>query len=191
MPRMTYSRQWNLSSHSMRLATFLSITVALILIAPIALASPPDPCWVSGIYDGADGDDVVSLIYDTAGVEAVLLGSVLPLLGSSTVLPVSRPGAIHGFPLHQFPRGPPFSSSLIVSDVFSRLRRPAGFHAHIALRSVTRFSGSVRMRAFHALAGDDDRLRELAPNGQFDSLPALVKRAMRRGRNWRAQRRPR
>jgi len=47
------------------------------------------------------------------------------------------------------------------------------------------------MRAFHALAGDDDRLRELAPNGQFDSLPALVKRAMRRGRNWRAQRRPR
>src|SRR5215471_16043654 len=67
MPRMTSSRRWKLSSHSMRLATFLSITVALILIAPIALASPPDPSWVSGIYDGADGDDVVSLIYDTAG----------------------------------------------------------------------------------------------------------------------------
>jgi hypothetical protein len=41
MPRMTCSRRWKLSSHSMRLATFLSITVALILIAPIALASPP------------------------------------------------------------------------------------------------------------------------------------------------------
>src|SRR5215471_3978804 len=151
MPRMTYVRQCKPSCNSMRLATFLSITVALILIAPIALASPPDPSWVAGIYDGADGDDVVSLIYDTAGVEALPLGSVLPLLGSSTVLVVSSPGAIHGFPLHQFPRGPPFSSSLIVSDVCSRLRRPAGFHAHIALSSVTRCSDSARMRAHLAL----------------------------------------
>ena len=167
MPRMTCSRRWKLSSHSMRLATFLSITVALILIAPIALASPPDPSWVAGIYDGADGDDVVSLIYDTAGVEAVPLGSVLPLRGSFTVLPVSSPGAIHGFPLHQFTRGPPFSCSLIISELLSRLRRPAGFHAHIALRSVTRLSDSVRMRAFYAPTGDDGRLRELASNRQF------------------------
>ncbi len=121
MPRMKYSRQWKLSSHSMRLATFLFITVALILVAPIALASPPDPSWVAGIYDGADGDDVVSLIYDTAGVETVPLGSVLPLRGSSTVLPLSSPGAIHGFPLHQFPRGPPFSSSLMCSHVSAPL----------------------------------------------------------------------
>jgi len=54
MPRMTYSRQWESSSHSIRLVTFLSITVALILVVPIALASPPDPSWVAGIYDGAD-----------------------------------------------------------------------------------------------------------------------------------------
>ena len=161
MPRMTYVRQCKPSCNSMRLATFLSITVALILIAPIALASPPDPSWVAGIYDGADGDDVVSLVYDTAGVEAVPLGSVLPLLGSSTALPVSSPGIIHAFPLHQFPRGPPFSSSRIVSDMFSRLRRPAGFHASIALSSAPRSSDSVRMRAFYALAGDDARLCEV------------------------------
>ena|SRR5215471_626752 len=128
---------------------------------------PSDPSWVAGIYDGADGDDVVSLIYDTAGVEAVPLGSVLPLRGSFTVLPVSSPGAIHGFPLHQFTRGPPFSCSLIISDMLSRLRRPAGFHAHIALRSVARLSDSVRMRAFYAPTGDDGRLRELASNRQF------------------------
>lgn len=161
---MTYSRPWKLSSNSMRLATRLSITVALILVAPIALASPPDPSWAAGIYDGADGDDVVSLIYDTAGVEAVTLGSVLPLRGSSTVLPVSSPEAIHGFPLHQFPRGPPFSSPLIISDGFSRLRRPTGFHAHIALRSVTRLSDSVRMRSLYDPTGDDGRLRDLASN---------------------------
>src|SRR5215469_3676461 len=113
--------------------TLLPIALAIILLPAIAFASPPDPSWVAGIYDGADGDDIVSLVYDTAGVEVVPLGSVLPLLGSSTVLPVSSPGIIHAFPLHQFPRGPPFSSSPIVSDVFSGLRRPVEFHAHFAL----------------------------------------------------------
>ena len=158
---MTYVRQCKPSCKSMQLVTFLSITVALILIAPIALASPPDPLWVAGIYDGADGDDVVSLVYDTAGVEAVPLGSVLPLLGSSTVVPVSSPGTIHAFPLHQFPRGPPFSSSLIVSDVFSRLRRPAELHSNLALRTVTHHSDSVSMRALYAPPADDARSCEV------------------------------
>jgi len=157
MPRMTYVRQCKPSCSSMRLATFLSITVALILIAPIALASPPDPSWVAGIYDGADGDDVVSLVYDTVGVEAVPLGSVLPLLGSSTALPVSSPGIIHAFPLHQFARGPPFSSSLIVSDVFSRLRCPVEFHAHFALRTVS-LSGPSQHADLLCPAGLDARL---------------------------------
>lgn len=28
-------------------------------LAPLAHASPPDPLWVNGIYDGEDSDDVV------------------------------------------------------------------------------------------------------------------------------------
>src|SRR5512132_2010460 len=40
--------------------------VALILLPAIAFAGPPDPSWIAGVYDGADGDDVVSLVYEAS-----------------------------------------------------------------------------------------------------------------------------
>ena len=48
------------------------LLVVLLLLAPIALpglahASPPDPTWIPGIYDDADGDDIVSLIASGTG----------------------------------------------------------------------------------------------------------------------------
>jgi hypothetical protein len=48
------------------------LLVALLLLAPVALpglafASPPDPTWIPGIYDDADGDDVVTLIASGTG----------------------------------------------------------------------------------------------------------------------------
>src|SRR5262249_3835035 len=89
---------------SMRLATFFSIIVALILIAPIAFASPPDPSWIAGVYDGADGDDVVTLVYETAGIEGVSLGSLLALSCASNVSLASGADHVHGFPLYRFTR---------------------------------------------------------------------------------------
>ena len=55
-------------SRSMRrgISTFLPIVVALILLPPIAFANPPDPSWIAGIYDGADSDDIETLVYETA-----------------------------------------------------------------------------------------------------------------------------
>jgi len=32
---------------------------AFFTLAPLALASPPDPLWISGIFDAGDEDDVV------------------------------------------------------------------------------------------------------------------------------------
>ncbi len=48
------------------------LLVVLLLLAPVALpglahASPPDPTWIPGIYDDADGDDIVSLITSGTG----------------------------------------------------------------------------------------------------------------------------
>jgi hypothetical protein len=40
----------------------LFLLVLLVFLAPIASASPPDPAWIPGIYDGADYDDVIGLI---------------------------------------------------------------------------------------------------------------------------------
>jgi hypothetical protein len=34
----------------------------LIVLTPLAYASPPDPVWVSGFFDDADQDDVVVLV---------------------------------------------------------------------------------------------------------------------------------
>ena len=40
--------------------------LACLLAAPVlAHASPPDPMWLPGIYDGGDLDDEVALITDT------------------------------------------------------------------------------------------------------------------------------
>ncbi len=143
---MTCPRRRGLAFSSIRLATFLSIVVVLILIAPIAFASPPDPSWIAGIYDGADGDDAVNLVYETAGVEVALLGPLLPLPRASNVSLAPGPGAVYGFPLHQFTRGPPSRSAFKISDLRSRLRRLVRFHTHITLRSVTPPSDPFRCR---------------------------------------------
>ena len=57
---------------SMRVSRLL-VLVALVLmgptvaLTPLAYASPLDPSWIHGFYDGADYDDVVSLITSQAG----------------------------------------------------------------------------------------------------------------------------
>ena len=33
---------------------------SLIALRALACASPPDPLWVPGVYDGADSDDVIT-----------------------------------------------------------------------------------------------------------------------------------
>ena len=43
----------------------LLLIVTLVLLPLAAGASPPDPTWLAGIYDEADGDDVVGLVDDT------------------------------------------------------------------------------------------------------------------------------
>jgi|SRR5882672_2329042 hypothetical protein len=59
----------------MQLGRLSFACVALVLAAltsslvTLAYASPPDPSWIRGMYDDADGDDAVALI--TAGVGLV------------------------------------------------------------------------------------------------------------------------
>jgi len=63
------ARRRALSRHIHRLA-FVAILAA---IMPLAYASIVDPTWIAGIYDGADYDEVVSLLTETT--EAVKTGS--------------------------------------------------------------------------------------------------------------------
>jgi len=107
----------------------LAIVVALILLPAIAFASPPDQLWIAGIYDGADGDDIVTLVYETAGVEAASTRLVPLLPRSSEILLVSGPSTIHALPACQSTRAPPTSPALIFYSVRPRLQFLAAFPA--------------------------------------------------------------
>jgi hypothetical protein len=50
------------------------LAVALmIVLRPLAQASPTDPLWIAGFYDGADFDDVVSFLVAYSGVDTAQL----------------------------------------------------------------------------------------------------------------------
>ncbi len=47
------------------LLVLVALLPALVVLTPLAYASPPDPAWVSGFFDEGDHDDVVVLVTST------------------------------------------------------------------------------------------------------------------------------
>jgi hypothetical protein len=46
----------------------------MVMLTPMAWASPPDPVWMGGIYDSRDFDDVVTyLTFSMLGIAALLV----------------------------------------------------------------------------------------------------------------------
>jgi hypothetical protein len=74
-----------MTSRSRSRALMLVLLLVLIALTPVAYASPPDPTWVSGFFDGDDNDDGVFLVTSSSAT----LG-LFPL-GDSTPVPVSQP----------------------------------------------------------------------------------------------------
>ena len=114
-------------SRSMRqaIAAALPIVLGLILLPLLAFASPPDPSWVAGIYDGADGDDIVSLVYETSGANQATPSHLGPL---PCLLEVCLDGIARYVPDHHFTRGPRSPPILRLPEfvsVFSSLPPPA------------------------------------------------------------------
>jgi len=103
----------------------LPIAPALILLPAIAFASPPDPSWIAGIYDGADGDDIVSLVYETSAAKTAAPSHVGPL---PCLLEISLEGLVRSAPGKRFtpgPRGPPARCSPEFASLFNSLPPPA------------------------------------------------------------------
>ena len=133
--------------------TTLSVVLALILLPLIAFASPPDPSWIAGFYDGDDGDDVLNLIYETSAAESAAPSHIGPLL---CMLDISLEGIVHSAPGGPFtggPRAPPVLRSPDLAPVFSSL---PGLHQGRKLPSLSLGSPSsacpeiVDLPAFHA-----------------------------------------
>ena len=85
--------------------------VVLATLPALAYASPPDPAWIQGIYDDADGDDIVALALSGTGhvppAGLAHLQPIPPLIGT-------LPDAIEDAPAPRSasavqPRAPPAS----------------------------------------------------------------------------------
>src|SRR5215467_3350987 len=91
-----------LGSMRKAIAPALPIVVALILLPPLAFASPPDPSWIAGFYDGADGDDVVNLVYETSATNQPAPSQLGPL---PYLLDMYLESIVRNVPDHHFTRG--------------------------------------------------------------------------------------
>src|SRR5215470_17118396 len=91
--------------------TVLPIVVTLMLLPTIAFATPPDPWWIAGIFDGGDGDDIVTLVYETSASNVAAVSPVRPL---SSLTEASFASTVHRGPSYQStgsPRSPPTVAS--------------------------------------------------------------------------------
>src|SRR5215468_7680068 len=78
-PRQPLSPPVPSRSMQQSITAALPIALALILLPPLAFASPPDPSWVAGFYDDADGDDIVSLVCETSAANQATPSHLGPL----------------------------------------------------------------------------------------------------------------
>ena len=65
----------------------LILLAVLVVIVPLAYASPTDPTWIAGIYDADDYDDVLDLLTDTNAVGD--FGSAVGVQPTVAVQPLS------------------------------------------------------------------------------------------------------
>jgi len=92
-----------------RFCLVIALLVGLLSLTPLAYASPPDPVWISGIYDDDDQDDVVTLATSGSHASTASLVDVCrpPLIVVARVLP-QAPGAVVRIDLSAFQsRAPP------------------------------------------------------------------------------------
>src|SRR5215813_2119027 len=113
----------------------LPIVLALILLPVIAWAIPVDPSWIAGIYDDADGDDIVSLVSETFAANTAPPSHLGPL---PYLLKVSLEDIGRTVPdryVTRGPRSPPVLCSLEFTHVFNSLPPPSGTDAFVSLPS--------------------------------------------------------
>jgi len=89
----------------------LALVPAMVVLTPLAYASPPDPVWVEGFFDDGDHDDVVVFVMSAgAAVDPFPLDQ--EWMAPAPAGPVSQgeePSAQGRMLSGSSPRGPPAS----------------------------------------------------------------------------------
>ena len=52
----------------LRRSVLLLVVVAMLSLGVLAYASPPDPDWISGLWDNGDYDDIILLVTSGVGI---------------------------------------------------------------------------------------------------------------------------
>ena len=74
----------------------LTLAVA-VLLAPVGgAAMVPDATWIPGLYDGADGDEVLALVWDNTPAVASSLVALHAPVGTLLELPRLCPPSVAG-----------------------------------------------------------------------------------------------
>ena len=72
-------------------ACALAVIFTLVGLVPAAYVSQPDPLWIPGIYDGADGDDEIQAATSLESRVEEHLGVVVPASIIAHVAQMARP----------------------------------------------------------------------------------------------------
>ena len=127
-------------SPSMRHAISISLPIVLVLILlpVIAFAIPVDPSWIAGVYDDADGDDIVSLVYETSAANTALPSHLGPLPCLLDMSPEDIGRNVPDRYVTCGPRSPPVLCSLEFTSVSNSLPPPpSGTVASVSLAPIT------------------------------------------------------
>lgn len=83
----------------------------LVILAPAAYASPPDPTWIGGLWDDGDFDDAIIAIAGASAIAATPLSLAAPAWACLAHLSFGEVGFVPA-PSHLAgsPRSPPSST---------------------------------------------------------------------------------
>jgi len=89
----------------------LVLAASMLMLTPLAYATPPDPTWLSGYWDDDDFDDVVGYITSTIGLLQAPGGCALASVAPRECLrPAGLPTVAVPVPRRpSSPRAPPLS----------------------------------------------------------------------------------
>ena len=144
-------------------SVLLPVVLALILLPKIAFASPPDPSWIAGIYDGADGDDIVNVVYKTSAASAAASSYIGPLPSMPGILIERSTPRVPGSPVAEESRAPPAVGSKVSVHDFT-LRACSTLTA-----SCTTLPLLARRSPSSEFGQEDGRkIADVFPTGDFD-----------------------
>ena len=110
------------------------VAMVLALIPVIAATSPPDPAWIGGIYDAADGDEIVTLIGEQMGSNVVAVDAIGRPLRLPQAVSQLEPCTAQRLSKQPLTRGPPPSpcANVATPPLFCVASRQPALHPSTA-----------------------------------------------------------